>query len=64
MHKSNPDQSGRHKFSRKIRSESVGEDKTRQAERRAGAHVWAVLRDAVTNVQPLVATSHVSEVSL
>ncbi|XP_051954461.1 nesprin-2-like [Xyrauchen texanus] len=61
MNKANSDRSDRYKSSQKRQSTADGEDKMKHAERSTETHVWANLVDAVTIVQPILETSHVSE---
>ncbi|KAK2883496.1 hypothetical protein Q8A67_017133 [Cirrhinus molitorella] len=63
MHRANSDSSAGKKTSKNRRSAAVGEDKMRHAGQPTGTHVWDTLLNTITNVQPLLMTSHGSEES-
>ncbi|XP_052441872.1 nesprin-2-like isoform X3 [Carassius gibelio] len=63
MHRFNSHPSARNKIPQNRGSVPDGEDKTRPMEQPTGTHVWAVLLNTITNVQPLLVTSHSSEES-
>ncbi|XP_059369612.1 nesprin-2-like [Carassius carassius] len=63
MHRFNSHPSAGNKMPQNRGSVPDGEDKTRPMEQPTGTHVWAVLLNTITNVQPLLMTSHGSEES-
>ncbi|XP_016149734.1 nesprin-2-like [Sinocyclocheilus grahami] len=63
MHRVNSHPSAGNKTPQNRGSVPDGEDKTRHVEQPTGTHVWAVLLNIITNVQPLLMTSHGSEES-
>lgn len=62
MQRVNSDPSAGNKTTQNRGSVPDGEDKTRHVEQPTGTHVWATLLNTITNVQPLLMTSHGSEV--
>ncbi|XP_016380976.1 nesprin-2-like [Sinocyclocheilus rhinocerous] len=63
MHRANSDSSATNKTSQNRGSGADGEDQTRHAKQPTGTHVWATLLNTITNVQPLLITSHGTEES-